>query len=221
MCPKAWSINSPCDAHRCYFYPCVFLVLLYVFRVMNCKQKKMLFPSGNVHSCSSGKEADLVVLAAWIQQLFCTGNAPEVPCREKKVNGERKRNSAMNPVQCSGSQQGSGLPCPGGDSVCQWQSTERIHVPFLMSRVVLCSCHGAAGGPWHKDCAHAVVIGFRSWRMGIWQAWFYRSQPSLHYPVSHLCISFAFTCLSVYSHDFKPRAIYVLGRLLRKALGLT
>lgn len=40
MCPKAWSINSPCDAHRCYFYPCVFLVLLYVLQVINGKRKK-------------------------------------------------------------------------------------------------------------------------------------------------------------------------------------
>lgn len=74
------------------------LALLYVLQVMNCKQKikgkkkKKLFPSGNVNSCSSGKEAALVVLVAWIQQLFCTGSAPEVPCREKKVKEERKRN---------------------------------------------------------------------------------------------------------------------------------
>lgn len=34
-------------------------------------------------------------------------------------------------------------------------------------------------------------------------------------------VSFAFTCPSVYSHDIKLRAIYVLGRSLRKALGLT
>lgn len=47
----------------------------------------MLLLSGNVHSCSSGKEAVLVVLAACIQQLFCTANALVVGCREKKRNG--------------------------------------------------------------------------------------------------------------------------------------
>lgn len=36
----------------------------------------------------------------WSQQLFCT--SLEAPCREEKVKGERKRISAVNPMQCSG-----------------------------------------------------------------------------------------------------------------------
>lgn len=133
MCPKAWSINSPCNAHRCYFYPCVFLVLLYVFQVMNCKQKKKrCFHQEMCTAAPQGKKL------SWWSWLFCTGSAPEVPCREKKVKEERKRNCAVNSVQCSGWQQGSGLPCPGDDSVCQWQSNERRKcVPFLMSRICL------------------------------------------------------------------------------------
>lgn len=59
------------------------------------QQQKMLLPSGIVHSCSSGKDAVLVVLAAWIHQLLCTASGPVVGCREKKVKGERKKNSAV------------------------------------------------------------------------------------------------------------------------------
>lgn len=39
-----------------------------------------------MQSCSLGKESVLVVLAAWIQVLFCTARAPVVGCRERKRN---------------------------------------------------------------------------------------------------------------------------------------
>lgn len=66
------------------------------------KKKKKLFPSGNVNSCSSGKEAALVVLVAWIQQLFCTGSAPRGSLKGEKGEGGKKEECAVNPVPCSG-----------------------------------------------------------------------------------------------------------------------
>lgn len=109
---------------------------------MNCHNNKKNATSVRERAqLLPGKEAVLVVLAAWIQQLFCTVSAPVVHCRKKNVKGERKRNSA---VLWTLSRIRVTITLVVTQCVSSRVQRGEKHVPFLLSRDILfqhsCCC---------------------------------------------------------------------------------